>query len=327
MSFSNQLKNLIPPKMRAQLRDILGISRLDNRIDRLEARLVENKSNPGNPPPAILGGLPVVQQISLDYPVHSVPRYGSGKPPHPMLLEILERNKDRYRTTLQNALQLKEYFTHISVTDPGNPEEPYWYNGWLPALDGIAIYYYLYQNKPVHYFEVGSGNSTKYARKSIRDHHLPTRIISVDPQPRAEIDQICDRIIRQPLEEVDLSIFDELEKGDILFIDGSHRCFMNSDATVAFIDLLPRLKPGILVEFHDIFLPYDYPASWSELYYTEQYLLAAYLLAETKKFDVALPLVYISNDAELSHIFDPLWDDPRMVGSERHGVSFWIETR
>jgi hypothetical protein len=244
-----------------------------------------------------------------------------------MLYEIINRNRLRYQQTLQEALALKEKFAQISVYEPGDPQEPYWYNGWLPALDGIAIYTFLVSNRPQRYFEVGSGNSTKFARKAIRDHHLPTKILSIDPHPRAEIDTLCDTIIRQPLEDVDLTLFDQLEMGDILFIDGSHRCFMNSDVTVAFLEVLPRLKPGILVEIHDIFLPYDYPPPWENLYYSEQYLLAALLLAEGKNFEIALPNIFNSNDPELGHILDPLWDDPRMKGSEHHGGSFWLETR
>jgi hypothetical protein len=322
MSLIGRIKKLIPPGLRAYIRKTLEIAPPEMR----PGELVNAPTAANAPARNVVSGLPIAQQILLDYPVKSVPRYGSGKPAHPILYNILNRNRNRYQTELKNAIRLKEYFANISVTDPGKPEEPFWYNGWLPTMDGVAIYYFLVQNKPEHYLEIGSGNSTKFARRAIRDHNLPTKITSVDPQPRAEIDQICDKVIRQPLEDVDLAIFNELEKGDILFIDGSHRCFMNSDATVAFIDVLPRLNPGVFVEIHDIFLPYDYPASWDELYYTEQYLLAAYLLAEGKKIDPVMPMAFIGNDPELSLIFTPLWDDPRMKGAEHHGVSFWLET-
>jgi len=85
----------------------------------------------------------------------------------------------------------------------------------------------------------------------------------------------------------------------MLFIDGSHHCFMNSDATVIFLEILPRLKSNVIVQIHDIFLPYDYPPGWENRYYSEQYLLAAYLLAGTKIFNIILPMQYISKDEEL----------------------------
>src|SRR5690606_30946570 len=94
-----------------------------------------------------------------------------------------------------------------------------------------------------------------------------------------EIDMICDNVFREPLEDVGLEIFDALGAGDILYIDNSHRAFMNSDVTVVFLDILPRLKPGVLVQIHDVTLPYDYPEVWIDRHYSEQYLLAAWLLA------------------------------------------------
>ena len=82
-------------------------------------------------------------------------------------------------------------------------------------------------------------------------HSLQSRITSIDPAPRAESDRLCDSVIRQPLEELDLSVFDDLEPGDFLFIDSSHRTFSNSDVTVVFMDVLPRLRTGVIVHFHE----------------------------------------------------------------------------
>lgn len=310
----NFLRKTLPP---SKLQNYLGITSILERIDRLENRLLSSSE-----------GAPAgVQHIELDYAIHPIPRYGEGKPPHPILYEIIDRNRDSYRTTLQDLLSLKETFFKIPVSEPRSAQEPQWLNNWLPGLDGASIYYFLWSQKPKRYFEVGSGNSTKFARKAITDHNLPTQILSIDPQPRAEIDPLCDRVIRQPLEDASLDIFDELDAGDILFIDNSHRIFTNSDANVFFLDILPRLKPGILVEIHDIFLPYDYPSTYNHLFYSEQYMLAAYLLAQGSRFDILLPNTFISYDRELDSLLDPLWFDPIMNGSERHGCSFWLRTR
>lgn len=185
---------------------------------------------------------------------------------------------------------------------------------------------------PQKYYEIGSGNSTKFARKAINDYNLSTKIVSFDPQPRSEINDLCDAIFRQPVEEVDLKIFDDLESGDILFVDNSHRIFTNSDVTVFFLDILPRLKPGVLVHIHDIFLPFDYPPFWQDRYYSEQYILAAYLLAESSKLEIILPNAFIYYcDPELNQIMYPLWTDlqvseEKISGiSVREGSSFWIK--
>ena len=117
----------------------------------------------------------------------------------------------------------------------------------------------------------GSGDAAKFARRAIQDHGLPTYLTSIDPQPRASIDRSCDRVVRSPLEEVDQQ-FAELQAGDFLFIDSSHRTFTNSDVTILFMNLLPRLRDGVVVHLHDIFWPFDYPPEWNDRYSSEQYL-------------------------------------------------------
>jgi predicted O-methyltransferase YrrM len=205
--------------------------------------------------------------------------------------------------------------------------EPFWKNDWLPTLDAIALYALLSDRNPKRYFEVGSGHSTLFARRAIRDHSLRTEIVSIDPEPRAEINALCDRTIRSPVEDVDLELFDELEAGDFLFIDNSHCIFMNSDATVVFLDILPRLKPGVLVHVHDIFLPYDYPIEWVDRYYSEQYVLAAFLLARGDPFRVVWAGNFVGKDESLSALVAPVWDAIGAEIGERGGVSFWMETR
>ncbi|MFF2290438.1 class I SAM-dependent methyltransferase [Peribacillus butanolivorans] len=266
--------------------------------------------------------------IFLDYPVRPIPRFGWSKPPHSKLYEIINRNRLVYEEYLEKFLQYKIDFVHIGKDeDKAFPELPFWKNGWLPGLDSVAIYGFLCENNPVRYYEIGSGNSTKYAKQAIKDHNLQTKILSIDPNPRAEIDCICDHVVRQPLEDVDLHMFDDLEAGDVLFIDNSHRSFMNSDVTVVFLEILPRLKPGVFVEFHDIYLPYDYPQEWATRYYNEQYLLASALLSEGTKYEIVFPSMFIAQDSELSKIMNPLWEDPKMQGVEKHGGSFWIRTK
>lgn len=122
---------------------------------------------------------------------------------------------------------------------------------------------------------------------------------SLDPEPRMEVDAVCDRVIRTGLETADLSVFSTLKSGDIVFMDGSHRSFMNSDVTVFMLDVLPYLEPGVVVHFHDIHWPYDYPGMFSDRYFNEQYLLAAYLIAAGEKIKVLMPSRFMSYTPEL----------------------------
>lgn len=259
-----------------------------------------------------------------DSKLETRPRYGYGQPPHWKLHDIINKNREDYQKCLKDFLYLEKYFWQIPQEEPSSPTLPYWNNSYFPALDAIALYSFICINNPNTYLEVGSGNSTKFCRKAIIDHKLKTKIISIDPSPTAQIDNICDRVIRARLEDVNLDIFEELDCNDILFFDSSHRCFMNSDVTVAFLDIFPNLKSNILMHFHDIFLPYDYPPGWEDRYYSEQYILAAYLLADSNKFTISLPNYFILNDDELKKIISPLTERLGLKLTPESGGSFWV---
>jgi hypothetical protein len=264
--------------------------------------------------------------VFLDYPVNCRQRWHYSNP-HPELWRIINCNRPNYIDLLKSFLAFTPNFVQIAAKSESvsSPTEPSWINGWMPALDGVALYGLIAIKRPKLFLEVGSGNSTKFARRAITDHRLDTRVISIDPQPRVEIDKLCDQIIREPVKSVGLDVFDQLDSCDILYIDNSHRAFMNSDSTVVLLEAIPRLKRGVLVEFHDVMLPYDYPEQWVDRYYSEQYLLAAYLLARGQRIEVTLPNAFITGDQELRQILAPLWREPSMRDVETHGVSFWIQ--
>lgn len=266
------------------------------------------------------------QLVALDYRVTPRPRYGYGAPPHEQIYALLDRERARYAELLDSFAPFHEDLVAIPL-ESTSVNEPCWLNDWFSGLDSIALYCFLRLRAPERYFEVGSGYSTQFARRAVTDHGSSTRIVSVDPSPRAEIDLICEEIVRERLEDVDLTLFDELDGGDVCFFDGSHRCFMNSDATVALLELLPRFRPGVLVGIHDVYLPYDYPPDWSDRFYSEQYVLAAYLLGGMQSFDVKLPGAFVSGERELGRALEPIWKSGPMSSVPRDGTTFWIETR
>ena len=174
------------------------------------------------------------------------------------------------------------------------------------------------------YVENGYGFSTKVVASAKADHRLYTRIISIDPHPRTEIDMLADEVIRKPFEKTDLGFFSKLQRGDIVFVDNSHRIFPNSDSMVFFMEVLPVLAPGVIVHVHDVYLPYDYPQFMCDRYYSEQYGLAFYLMANPEKYKTLMPNYFVSEDASLSSILDPVWRDPLMPVVEHHGGSYWF---
>jgi predicted O-methyltransferase YrrM len=270
---------------------------------------------------------PKYQTLFLEYRVNFKPRYGSGKPPHDLLYQIINTQRDEYRKYLETFLNYKDAFHSIKTSDKETSAlEPKWNNGYLPGLDIVALYSFIRMLQPKQYIEIGSGNSTMVARKAIKDGALNTVITSIDPFPRASIDQLADKVIRMPLEDLpDYGFASSMEENDILFIDNSHRSLPNSDVTVCFLELIPRLKKGVVVHIHDIYLPYDYPQFMCDRFYSEQYLLATLLLAAPEKFKTMMPGYFVSEDAELRKIIEPVWDHPNIKNVERHGGSYWFK--
>ncbi|HMS68153.1 MAG TPA: class I SAM-dependent methyltransferase [Saprospiraceae bacterium] len=268
---------------------------------------------------------PKFQNLFLEYKVEFKPRYGHGKPPHQDLYKIINANRDSYSDLIKKALEHKEHIWTIQdSTKEMDAKKPSWNNGFLPGLDIIGIYTMIATFKPKKYIEIGSGNSTKVAFKAKTEQGLDMEMISIDPMPRAEIDDLATKVIRAPFENINYDILEALDANDILFVDNSHRILPNSDSMVFFLEILPRLKKGVIVHIHDIYLPYDYPQFMCDRFYSEQYGLAMYLLANPTKFETIFPNYFISEDKELADLIAPIWQHANMTGVEKHGGSYWL---
>lgn len=238
------------------------------------------------------------------------------------LMAILDQRASAHRNHLAGIDALSDWLKKIPTHGSPDELEPYWANHWFEGLDAASLYYFLVANNPSIYMEVGSGNSTKFARKAINDHGLKTKIISIDPQPRADIDKLCDKMIRQKCEDVDSSVFTNLSPSDILFIDNSHRSFQGSDVTVFFTEILPSLPKEMLFGIHDIFLPFDYPAGWLDRFYNEQYLLMAYLHGGMGGGGIEFPVRHINANGDTKKTLAPsLLDHIRL-----NGGAFWMRS-
>lgn len=271
---------------------------------------------------AIGSNISNVTVATLEYEFHPMPRWGWGRPVHPQLAEILSRGLEEYRVAMS---ALDRHIPELSkIPLAPSPGQPCWDNPYWTGLDAVIQYDAIVTRRPQTYMEIGSGYSTLFARRAIQDHALSTRIVSIDPSPRADVDAVCDSMHRSRLEQVDISLFRLLQAGDILLIDGSHTAFMGSDAVVAFLEVLPALSKGVVVGIHDIFLPWDYPPQWENRWYGEQYLAAALLLAQLAEWRVLLPAWYVCNETDLGESLDGIWElfgDP----PGRKGISLWLE--
>jgi hypothetical protein len=164
-------------------------------------------------------------------------------------------------------------------------------NDYFRSPDAEVFYTLIRTQKPARIIEIGSGNSTKVARQAIMDGKLGTQLVSIDPLPRSEIDTLADECVRRPVEEIAPALFDTLHAGDILFIDSSHEVRIGNDGAFLYAAVLPGIAAGVLVQIHDVFLPYDYPLDLlgeGAISWNEQYLVQT-MLALGNSFEVLWP--------------------------------------
>ena len=168
--------------------------------------------------------------------------------------------------------------------------------------------------------EVGSGHSTRFMARAIRDGGLSTELVSIDPAPRAAIDGTGTTLIRSTVQRAGLAPFSPLASGDILFIDSSHILMPGTDVDFLFNRVLPGLTRGVLVHVHDIFLPDDYPPEWEWRGYNEQLGVAA--LLQGRGFRLLWSSHYATTRMKDAVEASVARDIPLMPGA--HEASVWV---
>jgi len=163
----------------------------------------------------------------------------------------------------------------------------YYENGFFPPGDAIALYAHFIKYRPQRVIEIGSGFSSA-CMLDIADHlDLSTEFVLIEPYAdrlksllRPE-DWTRVVLEERPVQQAQIEVFSELESGDILFIDSTHVLKTGSDVHYELCKILPCLKPGVLVHFHDIHFPFEYPddwiftlnKSWNEVYAIRLFLM------------------------------------------------------
>jgi predicted O-methyltransferase YrrM len=152
--------------------------------------------------------------------------------------------------------------------------------------DGVVLQAMLRYRRPKRLIEVGSGYSTMCSVDTI-DHFLggACEVTSIEPQPERVRSLLGDRergvhIINAPVQRVPVSVFEQLEAGDILFIDSTHVLRTGSDVCYELFEIFPRLASGVAVHLHDIFWPFEYPEPWlldDNRSWNEAYAVRAFL--------------------------------------------------
>lgn len=200
-------------------------------------------------------------------------------------------------------------------------------NGMFENVDPRALFCLLRMIRPKRIIEVGSGYST-LLMMDINDRFLggSMQITSIEPYPRSFLSRASEsgriKLLTYRLQDVSARSFEQLEDGDILFIDSSHVSKTGSDVNRLLLEIIPTLKDGVYVHLHDIFLPDDYPKQWvidDGRSWNEQYLLQAFL-AFNRNFRVIFGAWYASH--EFPDAISNLVGQRRPVGG-----SFWIRRK
>ncbi len=165
------------------------------------------------------------------------------------------------------------------------PKQFYLQNNFFESGDAEYLYNFIRHTKPTRVIEIGSGFSTLIAARAIAQNlrEQPDSTcahICIEPYENAWLAQVGVTVVRQPVESVPLDTFQQLQAGDLLFIDSSHIIRPQGDVLFEYLELLPQLNPGVYVHIHDIFSPWNYPANWLQeriYFWNEQYLLEAFL--------------------------------------------------
>ena len=200
---------------------------------------------------------------------------GEDTPVYSEMMALM-KGKQQLFSNFINAMSVNQkYFNNFGQGEP----KPEWVSKWISPLDGATIYTGVTEFKPRQIIEVGSGNSTHFMVRAIVDHKMDTKVTCIDPSPRIDITGLPIDLKQRVLSLDDLPLVKNLNRNDILFIDSSHILQQGFDLDIILNRFLPALKPGVILHFHDIFLPYPYPTEWGSFHFNEQNALIGWLLS------------------------------------------------
>jgi hypothetical protein len=240
---------------------------------------------------------------------------------------------------LKTLNQISKYFAEfkklpVEKALPKDVEEYFHHNPAFRATDA-GIYYGLIRHfKPRRIIEVGAGFSTLLAAQAVLANGKEGEkcdLTAIEPYPSVTLRQGVPglkRLIEGNLQTVPLKEFEKLEKNDILFIDSSHILKINSDVFYEFLEIIPRLKKGVLIHVHDIYFPLDYPRKLileDFKFYNEQYLLQAFL-AFNKEFETfwVSQYMYQRHFELIQKYFSDFLPGGKTQQNAEKNVSFWM---
>lgn len=256
-----------------------------------DVRMAYVKSDPVDPPG--IGGVELNQAVQIDH-------------------------RDRF---------LAYYDEHPFVEEKTPGSRFYLDNNSYSYHDALSLYFMMREYAPKRIVEVGSGFSSA-VMLDVNEKFFSSkiRLTFVEPYPHRlrpllrDTDKDVVDIREALVQDVEMDVFEALEPNDFLFIDSTHVSKLNSDVNFEFFEVLPRIKPGVFIHFHDIFWPFEYPKAWVQkgIAWNEMYLLRAFLMNNPD-----YEIVYFSN--YMANKFKPWYQEHMPLTADKPGGSFWMK--
>jgi predicted O-methyltransferase YrrM len=225
--------------------------------------------------------------------------------------------------------KFEKYYDEMPFKPQKQPNLRYYFdNEFYSYTDAILLYSILREFKPKKIIEVGSGFSSAVmldTNEMFFNHQI--NVTFIDPYAdrlfslMTEKDKETINVIQSDVQLLSLDVFSTLEAGDILFIDSTHVSKTGSDVNYILFEILPSLKEGVIIHFHDIFYPFEYPKEWvfRGFNWNEDYILKAFLMYNTT-FEIVLFSEYLHLHHKESFKNLPLC-------YKNHGGNLWIKKR
>jgi predicted O-methyltransferase YrrM len=225
------------------------------------------------------------------------------------------------------AQDFKEFYNLLPFEDEANEKNRYHYlNDQFSYGDAVILFSLIMSQKPKRIIEIGSGYGSAVmldTNELFFDSEIELTFIEPYPDRLKSLIKPTEQceIISEKIQHVDLDIFTTLEAGDILFIDSTHVAKTGSDVNTIIFNILPILKRGVIIHFHDIFYPFEYPIDWvlkDQRNWNEAYFLRAFL-----SFNNSFRITYFNS---FITSFNERWFSEHMpLCLKNPGGSIWVE--
>jgi hypothetical protein len=237
---------------------------------------------------------------------------------------------------LHEASQLKligeftSYYQQLPWQDEKIPELQFYYNNPNFSYgEAVMLYSMIRHLQPKKIIEIGSGYSSCVSMDTNQlFFNNSIQLTFVEPYPEL-LQSLLDTsaqnnvsIIASDLQNVPLAMYTSLAAGDILFIDSTHISKVDSDVNFIIFQILPLIRPGVYIHFHDIYYPFEYPKQWvyEGRAWNEAYLLRAFLQHNTE-FEIVL------FNAFLGKFYRDELERQLPLAAKNPGSSIWIKKR